>query len=314
MAHKGFTPTMTFKSFINNIYFVDIEKKLKANTISSKKWQIIRYMIPYFGKMPVNKISVPHIKNWLEQLKKETLDNGSKLSLSYIQGLHSCLQTILQHAVDNYTLSENKAKQVPKVLTWTHKTSTTILPLEEYQKFSNTAMFQPMYFYIFELLYWTGIKEGELLALLPEDIDFENKTLSITKTHYTQSGENIVTPLSSIKKRRISIPEFLADELSDYIATYKIGKNKRLFPVQKTAINRHAHSFAKHTKIQGVSVNIFRDSHAVMLLNEGFSLSDIAGRLGITCDAAEDRYSQYLNNSQTHITKTLENLKRTINE
>ena len=46
---------------------------------------------------------------------------------------------------------------------------------EEYLKFADAMMDKPVSFYAFEMLYWCGIREGELLALTPADFDFEKR-------------------------------------------------------------------------------------------------------------------------------------------
>ena len=40
---------------------------------------------------------------------------------------------------------------------------------EQYLKFAEVMMDKPLSFYAFEMLYWCGIREGELLALTPAD-------------------------------------------------------------------------------------------------------------------------------------------------
>ena len=44
---------------------------------------------------------------------------------------------------------------------------------DEYLKFADAMMDKPLSYYAFEMLYWCGIREGELLALTPTDFDFE---------------------------------------------------------------------------------------------------------------------------------------------
>ena len=41
----------------------------------------------------------------------------------------------------------------------------------DYLKFANSMMDKPMSYYAFEMLYWCGIREGELFALTSEDFD-----------------------------------------------------------------------------------------------------------------------------------------------
>ena len=64
--------------------------------------------------------------------------------------------------------------------------------LDEYKKFINCVMDKPLSFYGFEILYWCGLRIGELLALTPKDFNFERKTLSISKKVRQKGGkENI---------------------------------------------------------------------------------------------------------------------------
>ena len=60
---------------------------------------------------------------------------------------------------------------------------------EEYLKFIDAMMDKPMLYYAFEILYWCGIREGELLALTPADFDFEKKTLRINKVLSAATGQ-----------------------------------------------------------------------------------------------------------------------------
>ena len=46
--------------------------------------------------------------------------------------------------------------------------------------------------HLHQTLYFTGIREGELLALTPSDIDFEKKTLTVNKSYQRLGREDIV--------------------------------------------------------------------------------------------------------------------------
>ena len=51
---------------------------------------------------------------------------------------------------------------------------------EEYKKFADEMMDKPVSYYAFEMLYWCGIREGELLALTAGAFDFEKGTVTIS--------------------------------------------------------------------------------------------------------------------------------------
>lgn len=67
------------------------------------------------------------------------------------------------------------------------------LDKEEYLKFAEVMMDKPQSYYAFEVLYWCGIREGELLALTPADFDLDKGLLSITKSYQRLKGRDVIT-------------------------------------------------------------------------------------------------------------------------
>ena len=110
---------------------------------------------------------------------------------------------------------------------------------EEYLKFAEVMMDKPLSFYAFEMLYWCGIREGELLALTPADFDFEKRTVSITKSYQRLNGQDLITtPKTEKSNRVIQMPQFLVDEIQDYLKQlYNIQSNNRMFTVTKSYLH-----------------------------------------------------------------------------
>ena len=75
---------------------------------------------------------------------------------------------------------------------------------EEYLKFADVMMDKPVSYYAFEMLYWCGIREGELLALTPEDFDFTTHTLRINKSYQRLNREDVITPPKTFKVTDLS--------------------------------------------------------------------------------------------------------------
>ena len=77
---------------------------------------------------------------------------------------------------------------------------------------------QPQSYYAFEVLYWCGIREGELLALTPADFDLDKGLLSITKSYQRLKGRDVIAdPKTPKSVRVIQMPQFLTDEIRDYL-------------------------------------------------------------------------------------------------
>ena len=90
---------------------------------------------------------------------------------------------------------------------------------EEYQRFAEAVMDKPMSYYAFEMLYWCGIREGELLALTPGDFNFKAGTVSINKSYQRLHGEDVITtPKTKKSIRTIKMPKFLCEEMQEYVA------------------------------------------------------------------------------------------------
>jgi integrase len=131
-------------------------------------------------------------------------------------------------------------------------------------------------------LYWTGIRIGELLALTPKDIDFEKKTISISKSYQRLAQRDIITPPKTPKSNRvISIPEFLVIDLQDYIGSlYGIQKDDRMFPFTKHFMEHEIQRGIKASGVKRIRLHDLRHSHASLLIEMGFTPLAIAERLG----------------------------------
>ncbi len=119
------------------------------------------------------------------------------------------------------------------------------------QKKADVMMDKPLSFYAFEMLYWCGIREGELLALTPANFDFESRTVTINKSYQRLKGKDVVTvPKTKKSNRVIKIPQFLADEMKDcFKLFYSLKANDRIFPVTK---HYSHHEMDRSSKAAGV--------------------------------------------------------------
>ena len=89
---------------------------------------------------------------------------------------------------------------------------------EEFDKFIDAIMNKQQSYMAFMTLFWTGIRIGELLALNVADVDFEKRTISITKSYQRMGGRDVITePKTPKSKRVIAIPQFLVVDLQDYV-------------------------------------------------------------------------------------------------
>ncbi len=271
---------MTFESFVSR-YAEDTKTRLKENTWASKEHIIRTKLLPYFGKLKMNNITAHQIITWQNELMKHANKSGEKYSPVYLRSIHSQLSAIFNHAAKYYGLRENPCKKAGcmgkkknrEMQFWTK---------EEYLKFAEVMMDKPLSFYAFEMLYWCGIREGELLALTPADFDFEKRTVSITKSYQRLNGQDLITtPKTEKSNRVIQMPQFLVDEIQDYLKQlYNIQSNDRMFTVTKSYLYHEMDRGAKKANIKRIRIHDLRHSHVSLLIDMGFSATAIADRVG----------------------------------
>lgn len=271
---------MTFGSFVE-LYISDIKPRIRENTWESKEHIIRTKIVPYFKERKLAEIQARDVVAWQNELLSLKQKNGKPYSQTYLKTLHNQLSAIFNHAVKFYGLNKNPARiagnmgkeESKEMLIWTQ---------EEYKRFSEAMMDKPMSFYAFEVLYWTGMREGELLALTSKDIDLENKTVTINKSYQRLKGQDVITPPKTPKSNRvIKIPDFLVEEIEEYInALYGITDKDRLFPVTKSYIHKEMERGCKETGVKKIRIHDLRHSHISLLIEMGFSAVAIADRVG----------------------------------
>ena len=300
---------MTFDSFVEQ-YTADMQTRIKENTWATKEHIIRTKIIPYFGKQKMSSITAQQIITWQNELMNYKDENGKSLSPVYLKTINNQLSAIFNHAVKYYNLRENPCKKAGsmgkkknrEMLFWTK---------EEYLKFAEVMMDKPLSFYAFEMLYWCGIREGELLALTPADFDFEKCTVSITKSYQRLNGQDLITtPKTEKSNRVIKMPQFLADEMQDYLKQlYGIESNARMFTVTKSYLHREMDRGAKEAGVKRIRIHDIRHSAVSLLIDMGFTATAIADRVGHESIDITYNYAHLFPSKQTEMAEKL-NMER----
>ena len=134
----------------------------------------------------------------------------------------------------------------------------------------------------FSVMFWTGLRIGELLALTPADIDLDVKTLSVTKTFQPIDGREVVTePKTPKSRRKIEMPPKLAEMLKGYMAAlYNLAPDDRLFPFTKSYFHHQMRKGCEACGLEKIRLHDIRHSHASLLINLGYPVLVVSERLG----------------------------------
>lgn len=302
---------MTFASFVE-LYMRMKFPRLKASTRETKTNIINKHIVPYFGNKKLVDITKNDIISWQNTLIEYKDPKTKKtLSKSFLKTVHNQLSAILNYAVRNYDLKVNVAAQVGNMGS-EEDINIDFWTKEEYMKVAEELMFYPFYYYCFEVLYWCGMREGELLALTLDDIDFDKGTIRINKTYHHLNGEDIITtPKTRQSNRVVEMPDFLVEELRDYVnMTYKLDSKERLFPTCKSALARRLKTAAADAGVKQIRVHDLRHSHVSLLINLGYSAVDIGPRVGHESVDITYRYAHMFPDAQRNMANSLNEVRK----
>ena len=280
LMQKQADTNMTFASFVQ-LYEQDVRPKLKLNTWLTKESVIQSKIMPYFQNRKLCDITAKDVIAWQNEIRKLKDKKGEAYSQTYLKTVHNQLSAIFNHAARFYDLQVNPAQRAGNMGSEEHR-EMLFWTKPEYLQFAEAMMDKPLSYYAFEMLYWCGIREGELLALTPADFDFSNQTVTINKSYQRLRGEDIITsPKTKKSNRVIQMPDFLNDEMQDYLKQlYGAESDTRIFPVTKHYLKHEMERGCRATGVKEIRIHDLRHSHVSLLIDMGFSALAIADRVG----------------------------------
>ena len=300
---------MTFESFVA-LYEKDIKPKLKLNTWLTKESIIQKKILPYFRKRKLSEITAKDIIDWQNEIRRLTDCHGKPLSTTYLKTVHNQLSAIFNHAIRYYGLQVNPAQRAGN-MGYEERKEMQFWTREEYTKFSEAMMDKPISYYAFEMLYWCGIREGELLALTPADFNFDRSTVSINKSYQRINKQDVITtPKTKKSVRVIQMPNFLCEEIQEYLKMfYGTESDSRIFPISKNYLHREMDRGCKETGVKRIRIHDLRHSHISLLIDMGFTALAIADRVGHESIDITYRYAHLFPTRQTEMANKLDELK-----
>ncbi len=301
---------MTFEEFFE-VYKRDKAPRIRLNTWHTKENIIKGKVMPYIGNLKMNEISKVTIIQWQNKIMNMVDENGRRYSPTYLRTIHAQLSSVLNHACKYYNLQHNVARQVgtmgqkegQEMSFWTQ---------EEFEKFINAIKDKPEHYLAFEILYWCGLRMGELLALTKEKFDFKNNTVRIDQSLQRIKGKNYITePKTKKSIRTIVMPDFLAESIKAYLdGFYKLKDTDLIFSLSKSSLHREMARGSEKSGVKRIRVHDLRHSHVSLLIELGYSAIAIADRVGHESIDITYRYAHLFPSKQIEMADSLNNLRK----
>ena len=269
---------ITFGALVAN-YLDHLEPRIKPTTMGTKCNIINTKIMPYFERLRVCDIDTITVINWQNTILAYRDDKGEPYSQTYIKTIHSQLSAILNYAVKHYGLVQNPCYLVGAIGK-NNADEMDFWTKAEFDRFI-ACVNKPAYKLFFNILFYTGMRSGEALALTPEDI-YEDRRINICKNFAIVDGEQVfLTPKTDKSKRIITIPNFLYDDILEYLGSlYGLHYDDRIFYFTKSSAARVFHACAKKAGVKEIRMHDLRHSHASLLIDMKVDIKQISERLG----------------------------------
>lgn len=258
------------------IYFKDKKDRLKERSIISKRQMIEQKILPYFGRKRMDEITPAEILKW----QNEMMSNGYKDT--YLRMIQNQMTALFNHAEKYYGLKVNPCKKIEK-MGRSNARELNFWTKDEFDIFIGSfSEEERMYKLIFEVLFWTGCRCGEMLGLFYEDLDFRNNTINISKTFYRRNKQDYLTsPKTESSNRKVTVPEFLMKELKDYTdSLYGLRDKDRIFSITDRAIQKKLKSKTEALGLTKIRIHDMRHSAIAFLIEKNVQPLVIAQRVG----------------------------------
>lgn len=287
--------TISVQDYFDYWYEDYVMRNLKYNTQENYRHTIELHILPHIGKYKLAKIQP---KTLQDLLNKEFEAGFSKSTVGIVK---TVLNTAFKHAVYPYQLIKQSPTQYIKVPKYDVRTGKTreglkIFSLESFKKLDSEVVPASDFYIPMHIAFHTGMRRGEVCGLTWDDVNFENKTITIDKIMIEKRGNqySIDTPKTQSSYRTISIGDTLIKILKKhkmkqsenrlfygkhYVETNFVCTRPNGKPTTPGVIKWHCESLRRKTDID-FTFHSFRHTHATMLIENGAKMKDVQDRLG----------------------------------
>lgn len=277
-------------------------QELKESTIYTYKGQYKNHIEPVLGNIKVKDINAPRLTQIMQSYD---------LNPATVKKLYVIVQSIFRRGAEQGFIRDTPCRNVilPK-----RKKSRKNKALEEdklkrFMEYLESKPWDEDFKRIIKVLLYTGMRSGECLGLMWEDIDFDEMTITINHNLTDVGGKHTLgSPKTESSHRVIGMSEVLASifrEQKAYIDKMSAALGKKFAHPEmvftsalgnyrdRNSVYHSLKRFTKGTEFENLTLHQLRHCNATLLLNSGVDLKVVSEHLGhrdinITADIYAD--------------------------
>lgn len=325
LKEKSFSTKITIDMLYQLLKEEDEINNRKKSYIDTQKNNYNKHIKDYFSKVDnIDKLTYEDIYQFREDLREKNARNSEKkLSPNTINKIIVLLKKILDVGLRKGYYKEHPVgllKKLPiekrKMQFWTVKEFKHFLSLFKDDEYNLELLFT--------VLFFTGLRLGEALALTWKDIEFFTSTIHVSKSMYVNKGEeHISSTKTKSGTRRIIINKKLIETLEEWkkeqterlrefstdTEKLQVFQDSPITLTKNSIEKQYKKILARDSSLKKIRIHDFRHSHASLLINQGEDYLIVKERLGhASITTTIDTYSHLYPSKQKDLADKLDNL------
>ncbi|MDE7406439.1 MAG: site-specific integrase [Clostridiales bacterium] len=263
------------------LYLAALGNQNKDSSIYDKKNNYNKYIIPQLGSEPIKNLTRERLYRWQDELwSMRNPKTNQYYSHAYLTKIRTSLSALLTWLSDRYGI-ENNLSKLRKPRRRTPKTKMKFWTVEEFNQFIATVD-NPVYRTFFSMMFYTGRRKGEIIALQADDVS--ESTILFDKTYSRKTLDDTPYSITSTKNEQRDYSQICAplkQALAEYTpqSPFYFGGDH---PIHENTI---AHAFDRYVAKSGVKqirVYDLRHSFVSMCVHLGANIFVIADLINDT--------------------------------
>lgn len=300
-SHSGSSPDLMMHTLIEK-YVDDLQHHVRKSTYLLRMRTIEKHILPFFGSLKVSEVTAAHVRQWQNGLVKEGYKPSTQLEW------HTMLSSIFNYGIKFCGVKNNPARLAGSVGSKKSSKEIKFWTKEEFDRFL-AVVDQPEYRFLFLTLYYSGMREGECLALKQNDI-VHGQYIIVDETYGKVGSEYVFgPPKTTASKRKIAMPRFWWDEYDSYVSR-QYETTERIFRFRDVSVlNKKLKKYAALAGNQPITLHDLRHSHASLLIELNQNILLISERLGHdSVTTTLETYGHLFPNKQAELADMLDRL------
>ncbi len=271
-------------------YILSLKNQSKDSTIYDRLKLMNKYILPKLGELKITELTKEYLYQWQDNLWNMINPKTKEhYSYAYLSHIRNHFGSFLYWVESRFGYS-NHLKEVKKPKRRLPKTQMQIWTKEEFDQFIS-VVHNPMHHTIFTMMFYTGRRRGEILALKPEDV--KENSIIFSKTYTRKTVDGSPYKITSSKNEKIGetpICKALKDELQDYEkqSPFLFGGEA---PIHENTIAHAFHTYIKRSGVKKIRMHDLRHSFVSMLIHLGANFTVVADLIGDTVEQVTKTYA-----------------------